>query len=62
MSEPEDEGDELERAYWKYINPRMTDVDASLPCPRCGSTNVDHSRGYRAEYTCKKCGKKWRRR
>jgi predicted RNA-binding Zn-ribbon protein involved in translation (DUF1610 family) len=61
VSDEEDQ-DDLEKAYWKYINPRMTDYDSTLACPKCGSKDVDHSRGYRGEYSCRACGKKWEAR
>jgi transcription elongation factor Elf1 len=54
--------DPMEEMYWKYIKPRETDFDKSVTCPKCGSSDVDHRRGYRGEYTCKSCGHLWKSR
>ncbi len=52
--------DPLEEAYNKYINPPPKDEDPGIQCPACESDDVDHSRGYRGEYTCRSCGHFWR--
>jgi transposase len=62
MGSDEEDQDMMEKMYWKYINPRWTDVDSSLTCPKCGSRDLDHTRGYRGEYTCRACKKRWKAR
>jgi transposase-like protein len=52
--------DPLEEVYRKYFAPRWEDVDLKVECPKCKSMDVDHTRGYRGEYTCKNCGNFWR--
>jgi len=60
--------DPIEDAYEKYLRPDepTRDLDAEImaresdaPCPRCGSEDVDRSRGYRGEYICRSCGHEW---
>lgn len=62
--------DPVEEVYGKYLEsgsrPPERDLEAEImaqeseaPCPMCGSQNVDHSRGYRGEYRCLKCGHTW---
>ena len=71
MSDPEEE---MEDVYRKYVgniegNP-ATDTASSdeakvfaepteQPCPRCGSLDIDTTRGYRGEYRCNKCRHTW---
>ena len=68
MSESIDE--EMEDVYRKYLEPVVStpeqDTEAEImareseaTCPKCGSENVDHSRGYRGEYTCRDCRHMW---
>ena len=62
--------DPMEEVYEKYLEPEAStkkeDVEAEImsreseaTCPKCGSENVDHSRGYRGEYTCRDCNHGW---
>ncbi len=66
MSNP----DPLDDVYEKYLltpepspSPeREAEIMArksEKPCPKCGSDDVDRSRGYRGEYRCKACGHAW---
>ncbi len=66
MSEP----DPLDDVYEKYLAPDAPEPEqeqeaeimarkSEKPCPKCGSDNVDRSRGYRGEYRCKACGHAW---
>jgi len=58
--------DPLEEVYEKFMQPEQQPEqvpdppdDPVVTCPKCGSNDIDVSRGYRGEYKCRNCGQAW---
>jgi predicted RNA-binding Zn-ribbon protein involved in translation (DUF1610 family) len=54
-------GDEVDQAFEELLGPHPEEDNPDLQCPKCGSKDIDRSRGYRGEYACKNCGHRWKK-